>query len=247
MDGVSDTAGGFARLIVSRDETLALSFVGFSGVGSVIRGGSINGPLLLVDSTADAPVLVRLPLPVCAFFVVALTSSLNAALTAGLAFVSVSTPTFPGGALRGAFPPVNTGIITMSAFLSGAQQWPAPVQSAAFGVATVVVDAALLRLTISLRLSTFLNATGVHIHSAGTLFGNAPPVLSLPSASFGPTTFAASSALVDGIISGRAYINVRTAAFAAGVACLYTSCCGGRLIVYYCLQVKFVAKSPARV
>lgn len=212
---VTAGATGSAQLVISLDGTSALVFVGVSGVDTVTSGG-VYGPLPLVGSSASAPVYATLPALPCAFFVLSTTASFVGSLRSGLIYVGVSTTAFPAGAVRGAFPRVNNGCLLMTAFLSGAQQWPEVVGSPAFGVATVIVDPALHLLTVSLTLSQLVGETSVHIH-AGTLFEAGAPVLPLPLGSYGPTVFALTPTLLQTILTGRGYINVHTSLNPVGV------------------------------
>jgi hypothetical protein len=214
--GAAPRATGSAQLVMSRDGGTALFFTGCWGAGPA-TGASLNGPVADAGSaTETAPTLVSaLPPPPFAFFVVTMSTALSAALRGGATYVSLNVSS-GSGVLRGSFPAQNVGLVHMTALLSGAQQWPSAVMSAAFGVATVSVDSVASQITLSMALTSLVNETMVHIH-LGTCFESAPPVLPLPMGpSVGPSLFNVSSALATALLSGRAYINVHTVAHGAG-------------------------------
>ena len=215
IGGAAASATGSAQLVLAKDGSTALAFAGLWGAGAA-TGASLNGSIAAVWSLSEtAAVIALLPPPPFAFFVVSVSAALRTALRSGATYVSVAVA--GGGSLRGSFPPAaGVGVVRMTALLSGAQQWPAAVPSAAFGVASVDVDAALSQITVSMTLTSLVNETVAQIH-VGTCFEAAAAVLALPiGASVGPSVFNVTSALLEAILTGRAYINIYTAAYGLG-------------------------------
>lgn len=213
VGGAPVGASGTAQVVISRDGGTALIFAGVSGLTP--SSSSVNGPLPYQSAPDVAPVLLSLPAAPFAFFVAPIASSFGASALSGLAYVKVTSPT---GSVRGTLASAGSSTVSMTVFLSGAQQWPAPVQSLAFGVASVVVDTLGMTIIVSLDLRGLASQTMVHVH-VGTLFEAGPAVLPLPMGSFGPTVLNMSVALLEAIMVGRAYINVHTTQHAPG-ACL---------------------------
>lgn len=115
--------------------------------------------------------------------------------------------------------PMNSGT-SFGATLSGANERPTPVQTAAVGAVTATLDGMTLNLSVSFSgLSG--NAAAGHIHgpadkdaSAGVLF----PFKKVPAAPDG--TFTESVTLTDAQVqelrAGKYYVNIHTAANPGG-------------------------------
>ncbi len=155
--------------------------------------------------------------------------SVAAVAIAGLFILLVAGCGGGGGSGGG----TSTSAKTLSVVLNGAQEVP-PTASAATGTASVMVDAALTTITVSMTTQGFttpVTASHIHIGAAGvnggimfSLFagpGVFPATLTktLTSADLDPTFAAAGSTFTDAvnaILGGNAYINVHTTANVAG-------------------------------
>lgn len=150
-----------------------------------------------------------------------LTAGQEADLLAGLMYVNVHNPTYPGGEIRGQLTTTTGGSQTyyLTGKFSGAQEVPA-VASTATGDVTVLLD----RLTREVFLTgTFsglaANATAGHIHrgpagSFGGVVVNLSPTAFTSGSLTGTGTVTASFA--DSMIRGLSYANIHNASFTAG-------------------------------
>ena len=116
----------------------------------------------------------------------------------------------------------------LSAILRGSQEVP-PVQTNAFGTATVTINAARTQITVELNTSGLQNVTAVHIHQ-GAIGQNGPIIFTLYRQAEGPFPATLRKTLtavdqgaplsfadaVNSLLSGNTYINVHTQANPGG-------------------------------
>ena len=211
--GAAVAASGSAQLLLSRNGNTGLVFTGCSGACEAAVS-SPNGTRAAIVSVVDAAAFVTLPVPPFAFFVVSISGELRAALRSGLTYVSLAVT---GGALRGSYPPCySLGSEVLTAFASGAQQWPLPVLSAAFGIVTVSVDDIVGNISVRVRVDNLVNETAAEI-GIGSALEAGTPALTLPASSqFGRSAFSLTASLLAAMRTGRAHVNIRTTAFPAG-------------------------------
>lgn len=147
-----------------------------------------------------------------------LTSSQIAALLRGAYYANVHTPAAPAGLVRGQLLP--EGVELVVSHLTGAQEAPATVATAATARASTTVDLAGRTATVHVNTSGLDDATAAHVHRAargvagGIVFGLTQDPASTSHWS------AAQVALTDPQLAdyraGQWYVNVHTPDHAAG-------------------------------
>ncbi len=150
------------------------------------------------------------------------------AILEGRAYVNLHTSDNPGGEIRG-----HVGRADLAVVLGGRQEVP-PVETLARGGASVRVGGTGERIDVSIGASGLVDVVAAHIH-VGPPGVNGPVILDLLAAATGPfdgtlaATLTASHLVprpadgietfadaVEAVLSGRAYVNVHTAANPGG-------------------------------
>ena len=159
-----------------------------------------------------------------------LTTAQEADLKAGLYYVNIHSPAFPGGEIRGQLSTNPGPTITLKATLNGASEVP-PTNSTATGTATLTFNLTTKIFTITVTHNVVgANAGHIHVGAAGTAPAN-NIVFPLPSL-ISPITYTSpvlTAAQEADLKAGLYYVNIHTAAFPGGEIrgqIINTSCTG---------------------
>ena len=208
---VSAATGNFAGTLNRTTRVLSYT-VTYSGLTPImghlhrINAANGTGPVEIPFASLSSPIIGTTTLT---------TAGRVDSLINGFYYANLHTTAYPAGEIRGNLR--VKGQIKLTAAMNGASEKPTPVNSAATGMFTGVVDPSTRALSYTVTYSGLTPIMG-HLHRINAANGTGPveiPFASLSSPISG-STILTTAGRVDSLLNGYYYSNLHTTAYPAG-------------------------------